>query len=85
MNLYLNLFLIAVAAGGNFEDLYLTLELLILELEHVKRCTKRTCQFFHRYAPFSSPPLLQNFVDSLVRGLSIWSTYSFQTSFVLVT
>ena len=84
MNLYLDLFLIALAAGSTLEVLYLTLELLILGLEHVKLCTKRMRQFCDRRSPPIYPCLLQNFVDPLVRGFSIWSTYSFQTSFVLV-
>ena len=83
MLLYLNLVLIALAAGGPFEVLHLTLELLILGLELAKLFIKSLRQVLRHHGPFSSPWFKQTIVDALVRSSSIRATYSFQTIFVL--
>ena len=83
MLLYLNLVLIALAAGGPFEVLHLTLELLILGLELAKLWIKSLRQVFDHLSSAILPSLHQSFVDALITRSRIWGTYSFQTIFVL--
>ena len=81
--LYLNLFLIALAASGSLVVLDLTLKLLILGLELPKLFIKSLRQVFDHRSSTICPTLHQSFVDALIRSSSIRATYSFQPNFVL--
>ena len=85
MNLYLNRFLIALAASSKLQDLLLALELLILGLELLKLCIKSLCQFLHHSLPLSAATFAHNVVDARISGSSIRVTYLCQIPFVLGT